>query len=111
MATVFFLSQETRQPNPNLKIAVFYILCTRFTMDYKTDQKNFHGSVAPRPPKGLSISAPAWACQPKPPLHGLNLKKSLIKNHATLFRSGRVVKPNQIKLGSTKPNINILKCM
>ena len=27
-------------------------------------------------------------------LHGLNLSKSPIKNHATLFRSSRVIKPN-----------------
>ena len=39
-----------------------------------------------------------------PPLHGLSLKKSPIKNHATLFRSGQVVKPDQTKLNSTKPN-------
>ena len=51
------------------------------------------------------MSAPAWACRPKPPLHGLSLNKSPIKNHAILFGSGRVVEPNQTKLGSTKPNI------
>ena len=28
-------------------------------------------------------------------LNGLSLSKSLIKNHATLFESGRVVKPDQ----------------
>ena len=39
-----------------------------------------------------------------PPLHGLSFSKSPIKNHAILFESGWVVKPNQIKLGSTKPN-------
>ena len=39
-----------------------------------------------------------------PPLHGLSLSKSPIKNHATLFRSGRIVKPDQTKLSSTKPN-------
>ena len=31
--------------------------------------------------------------------------KFFIKNHAILFGSGRVVKPDQTKLGSTKPNI------
>ena len=36
--------------------------------------------------------------------HGLSLRKSPIKNHVTLFGSGRVVKLDQIKLGSTKPN-------
>ena len=37
-------------------------------------------------------------------LHGLSLRKSPIKNHATLFGLGQVVKPDQTKLGSTKPN-------
>ena len=50
------------------------------------------------------MSAPAWAYQPKPLLHGLSLSKSLIKNHAILFGSGQVVKPNQTKLNSKKPN-------
>ena len=38
--------------------------------------------------------------------HGLSLSKSSIKNHTTLFKSGRVIKPDQTKLGSTKPNNN-----
>ena len=38
------------------------------------------------------------------PFHGLSLRKSPIKNHTTLFGSGPIVKPNQTKLGSTKPN-------
>ena len=45
-----------------------------------------------------------FAYWPKPPLHGLSLSKSPIKNHATLFGSNRVVKPDQAKLGSTKSN-------
>ena len=45
--------------------------------------------------------------RPKPPLHGLSLSKSPIKNHAILFGSGRVVEPDQTKLGSTKPNKHI----
>ena len=49
------------------------------------------------------MSAPAWACQPKPSLHGLSLSKPPIKNHAILFGSGRVVKLDQTKLGFTKP--------
>ena len=36
--------------------------------------------------------------------HGLSLRKSPIKNHETLFGLGRVVKLDQTKLGSTKPN-------
>ena len=67
-------------------------------------QKKFPEGFAPRPPRGLSISAPTWACQPKPPLHGLSLSKSPIKNHAILFGSGRVVEPDQTKLSSTKLN-------
>ena len=46
----------------------------------------------------------AWACRLKPLLHGLNLSKSPIKNHATLFGLSRVIKPDQTKLGSTKPD-------
>ena len=42
--------------------------------------------------------------RPNPPLHGLSLNKSPIKNHATLFGSDRVIKLDQTKLGSTKPN-------
>ena len=41
---------------------------------------------------------------PKPPLHRLSPRKSPIKNHATLFKLGQVVKSDQTKLGSTKPN-------
>ena len=40
----------------------------------------------------------------KPLLHGLNLSKSPIKNHTTLFGLSRVIKPDQTKLGSTKPD-------
>ena len=47
--------------------------------------------------------------RPKPPLHGLNLSKSPIKNHATLFGSGRVIKLDQTKLNSTKPNMHVIK--
>ena len=42
--------------------------------------------------------------RPKPPLHGLSLSKSPIENNATLFGLDWVVKPDQTKLGSTKPN-------
>ena len=65
-------------------------LITKLRFLHKTGQKKFP-------------SAPTWACWPKPPLHGLSFRKSPIKNHATLFRSSRVVKSNQTKLGSTKP--------
>ena len=35
-------------------------------------------------------------------------KKSPIKNHAILFGLGRIIKLDQTKLGSTKPNIDLL---
>ena len=64
----------TKPKNPNHQNCVFYILRIGFIMGYKTGQK---------------------ICRPKPPLHGLSFRKSPIKNHITLFRSGRVV--NRIK--------------
>ena len=67
-------------------------------------KKKFSQERCPQTPRGLSMSAPAWACWPKPPLHGLSRSKSPTKNHATLFGSGQVVKPDQTKLGSTKAN-------
>ena len=60
-------------------------------------QKFFPGGVAPEPPRGLSMSALAWAYWPKPPLHGLNLNKSPIKNHTILFGLSRVVESDQTK--------------
>ena len=53
---------------------------------------------------GLSMSALAWACQPKPPLHGLSFKKSPIKNHATLFQVGlgRQLDQTQTRLHKTQ---------
>ena len=60
-------------------------------MGYKTGQNPPPPPVAPEPPGGLSMSAPAWACWPKSSLHGLSLRKSPIKNHATLFESSRVI--------------------
>ena len=70
----FTLSQD----NNNNKILItkkdFYILHTWFT----NGLENGLG--------GLSMSSPAYACWPKPPLHELSLRKSPIKNHATLFQ-------------------------
>ena len=78
---------------------------SRFHKNGLNGPKNFFSrGRCPQTPKGLSMSAPTWVCWPKPPLHGLSLSKSSIKNHATLFGSGQVVKPDQTKLGSTKPN-------
>ena len=50
------------------------------------------------------MSALAWACQPKPPLHGLSFKKSPIKNHATLFQVGlgRQLDQTQTRLHKTQ---------
>ena len=39
-----------------------------------------------------------WAYRPKLPLHGLSLKKSPIKNHATLFRARLLSKSNTTRL-------------
>ena len=46
----------------------------------------------------------ALACRPKPPLHGLSLKKSPIKNYATLFWVWLGRQLDQTQLGSTKPS-------
>ena len=60
-------------------------------------QNFFLGGVAPRSPRGLSMSAPAWAYRPKPSLHGLSLSKSPIKNHAILFGLGWIIESDQTK--------------
>ena len=61
--------------------------------------KNFLGSVAPEPPKGLSMSVTTWTYQTRPSFHRLSLSKSPIKNYTILFKSSRIV-----KLDQTKPN-------
>ena len=81
-ATIFSLSHEEHGNHTTLE-----------NPDYK---RRFHNGL--NRPKKISQGH-------KPPLHGLSLSKSPIKNHATLFGSGQVVKPDQIKLGSIKPNI------
>ena len=40
----------------------------------------------------------------QPSLHRLSLRKSPIKNHATLFESGRIVNRINTQLGFIKPN-------
>ena len=40
----FSLSQKLQRQNPNHQSYVFYIMCTRFTMDYKTGQIFFQGT-------------------------------------------------------------------
>ena len=99
--STIFLSQKRRQ-NPNFQNNSFYNLRTGFTMDYKMSQNFFLRGVAPKPLGGLSISTMTCTYRPKPPFHGLSLKKSPIKNHAILFKSG--CQPDQTKLGSTKLN-------
>ena len=86
MATIFSLyikhGNNTTLKNPNYK-------------------RRFHNGL--NGPKKISRDY-----QPKPPLYRLSLNKSPIKNHAILFGSGRVIKTNQAKLGSTKPNSLVL---
>ena len=67
----------------------------RIHNELQNGPKIFPRGVALGPLKGLSMSTPTWAYQPKPPLYGLSLKKSLIKNHTTFFKLGQVV--NKIK--------------
>ena len=91
---ILSLKNMATQQNPNYTIAF-----------YTQNGPNFFSrGHCPRPPKGLSMSVPAWAYWPKPLLHGLSLSKSPIKNHVTLFRLGQVVNSDQTKLGSTTPN-------
>ena len=71
-ATVFPISQKHGNNTYNKT------LITKLRFLHKTGPKNFPGA--------------AWAYWPKSLLHGLSLSKSLIKNHATLFGSDRVVK-------------------
>ena len=70
------------------KTGFFYILRTKFIMSYKTGQK---------------MSTQAWA--DKPPLHGLSFSKSLIKNHATLFESGRQLDQTQTRFHKAQHRI------
>ena len=62
--------------------------------------KKFSQGHCPRTPKDLSMSTPAWACRPKPLLHGLSLSKSLIKKPHNIIRirSGRQTKSNKTRL-------------
>ena len=58
----------------------FYILCIGFTMGYKMGKKIF---------------LLAWACQPKPPFHGLSLRKSPIKKPHNIIQVGSGRQPDQ----------------
>ena len=79
----FSLTQKIITRNPNHQNNVFYILRTRFTMDYKTGQKIFLKALPP----DLSRST-----------HRLSLRKSPIKNHTTLFQIGSSSESNTIRL-------------
>ena len=83
----FSLAQKIITRNPNHQNNVFYILRTRFTMDYKTGQKIFLKALPP----DLSHST-----------HGLSLRKSPLKTTQHYFRLNRHL--NQTQLDSTKPN-------
>ena len=75
------LKDDNNNKTQITKTSFFYILCTKFIMGYKTGQK---------------MRTQAWAN--KPPLHGLSLSKSPIKNHATLFESSRQSDQTQTRL-------------
>ena len=72
----FFSLSKTTSRNPNHQNNGFYILRIGFTMGYKMGQKKFL----------------------KPPLHGLSLRKSSIKNHATSFQVGSSFGSNTTRL-------------
>ena len=89
---IFFLSQETRQQQTLIS-----------NLRFLHPMHKIHNGLQNMPKFFLFFQgALAWACRLKPLLHRLNLRKSPIKNHTTLFKSG--VKLDQTKLDSTKPN-------
>ena len=83
----FFLSKKTTSKNPNHQNNGFYIICIGFTIGYKTGQKKIQRYNLGR-----------LAYQSKPPLHGLSLRKSPIKNYATLFRVKSSSRSNTTRL-------------
>ena len=99
----FFLSKKLQQQTLITKTAfsTFYVQDSQWATKWA---KIFFQGHCPRTPGGLSISAMAWVCRPKPWLHGPSLRKSLIKNHATLFQVRSSCQLNQTQLDSTKPN-------
>ena len=50
------------------------------------------------------MSTTIWAYRPKPSLYELNVRKSSIKNHVTLFRVRSSRQPDQTQLGFIKLN-------
>ena len=82
------ISQEQWQYKTLITKKQFYILRIEFTIGYKTSQKIFLEALSPDPQEAYPS---AFRLGPV----GLSLRKSPIKNHATLFKLGRIV--NQIK--------------
>ena len=74
------ISQEQWQYKTLITKKQFYILRIEFTIGYKTSQKIFLEALSPDPQEAYPS-----AFRLRPP----------IKNHATLFKLGRIV--NQIK--------------
>ena len=64
------ISQERQQQNPNHQKRFLYLA------------HKIHNELQ----NGLKMSASAWACRPKPPLHGLNLNKSPIKKPCNIIK-------------------------
>ena len=71
-STVFLYFKKLHQETLIIKTTVFISYAQDSQWATKRAKKNFNATT--------------WAYRPKPPLHGLSLKKSPIKNHATLFQ-------------------------
>ena len=94
-STIFFSLKKLHQQKRTLITKVAFSISWAQDLQWATKQAKFFfpGGIAltPEPPKGLFMSTTAWAYLPKPPLHGLSLRKFPIKNHATLFELSQVV--------------------
>ena len=99
-----FLSKK--QNKTLISESKIFISHTGLTMGYKRRQNIFLEAALPLDSQGgLSISATAWAYQPKILLHGLSHRKSPIKNHNNII-SGRIIiriKHNQAPQSLTSP--------
>ena len=87
VATVQFSHTQPRQQQTLITKTVF---STSYAQDLQWTTKR--------------AKKPAWAYRPKPPLHGLSLKKSLIKKPRNIIQVKSSRQPNQTQQGSTKPN-------
>ena len=94
-STVFFSLKKLHQQKRTLITKVAFSISWAQDLQWATKRAKFFfpGAIAltPEPLKGLFMSTTAWAYLPKPPLHGLSLRKSPIKNNATLFELSQVV--------------------